>query len=71
MCIRDRITVDFKDRSVAEVLDACLKGSGLRYELLDNTIIIRNVNGVNPSKDEVKGRVITGKVCLLYTSRCV
>lgn len=57
-----KITVDFKDRSVAEVLDACLKGSGLRYELLDNTIIIRNVNGVNPSKDEVKGRVITGKV---------
>ncbi|WP_255302011.1 SusC/RagA family TonB-linked outer membrane protein [Butyricimonas sp. Marseille-P3923] len=36
-----KVTVDVVDKSVSEVLDDCLKGSGLYYELVDNTIVIR------------------------------
>ena len=57
-----KISAGFKDQTVAEVLDVCLKGSGLCYELVENTIIIRDVNMVKPSNDEVKEKVITGKV---------
>lgn len=57
-----KITADFKDKSVSDVLDVCLKGSGLRYELMDNTIIIRNLNEPDDSKKEVKGRIIAGTI---------
>ncbi len=36
-----RVTVDFRNESVARVLEGCLKGSGLYYEFVDNTIVIR------------------------------
>ena len=57
-----KISAEFKDQCVAEVLDICLKGSGLRYELLENTIIIRQAGERVQSDKELKGRVIKGVV---------
>jgi len=56
-----KITIDFKDKRVSEVLDVCLKGSGLCYELLDNTIVIRNQDAHLVAED-LKGKVIAGRI---------
>ena len=37
------ITADFKNETVASILQYCLQGTGLSYEFLNNTIIIRQV----------------------------
>ena len=57
-----KLSLDFKNKSVAEVLDKCLKDSGLYYELLDNTIVIRDLGESGGNEKEVKGRVIRGVV---------
>ncbi|MCR9011542.1 SusC/RagA family TonB-linked outer membrane protein [Gabonibacter chumensis] len=52
-----RITVDIKDMEIKQVLDICLKDTGLYYELIDNTVIIQK-----RQKDEKKTVSIRGKV---------
>lgn len=41
-------TVNVTDKSVKEVLDNCLKESGLKYEILDEVIVVRKDNSVQP-----------------------
>ena len=57
-----KLSLDFKNKSVAEVLDECLKDSGLYYEFLDNTIVIRGLGESGGNEKEVKRRVIQGVV---------
>ncbi len=52
-----RITVDIKDMEITQVLDICLKGTGLYYELMDNTVVIRK-----RQQEEKKNVSIQGKV---------
>lgn len=50
----------YTDVDIKEVLDACLKGSGLTYRLVDNTIVIQSVPMIvsdSLSKITVKGTV--------------
>ena len=35
------LNLQYTDADIKEVLDACLKGSGLTYRLVDNTIVIQ------------------------------
>ena len=51
-----RITGKFKDMEVSHVLDACLQGTGLYYELVNNTIIVR------VKQDEKKSLTLQGRV---------
>lgn len=39
------VTCTLKDKSLEEVLDQVLKGTGLTYEIVDNTVIIRKGGG--------------------------
>ncbi len=57
-----KLSIDIKNKSVAEVLDECLKDSGLHYEFLDNTIVIRGLGELGENEKEVKGRIIQGMV---------
>lgn len=50
------ITADFKNEEVCQVLDVCLKGSGLTYEMVDNTIVIR------VQQEQKKTVILQGKV---------
>ena len=52
------VTVDMKNASLKEVLDYCLEGSGLSYEILNRTIVITN----KPAKQKVSKKVVKGKV---------
>jgi len=52
-----KITIDFREKSVAEVLDVCLKDSRLCYELVNKTIVIR----VRP-EDDKKSAILQGTV---------
>lgn len=56
------LTVDLKKVSVDDVLKFCLRGTQLGYQIVDQTIVIRNLNESDQKKEEVKGRVVTGKV---------
>ena len=51
-----RITGNFKDVEVSQVLNACLKGTGLYYELVNNTIIV-HFQQVEKKSVLLKGRV--------------
>ena len=56
------LTVELKNVSVQDVLEACLKDTKLGYKIVDQTIIIRNLTELEQKKDEVKKKSITGKV---------
>ena len=56
------LTVELKNVSVRDVLEACLKDTKLGYKIVDQTIIIRNLTELEQKKDEVKKKSITGKV---------
>lgn len=54
------LNLHYTDVDIKEVLDACLKGSGLTYRLVDNTIVIQSVPVIvsdSLSKITVKGTV--------------
>lgn len=51
-----RVTANFQNESVAQILKTCLKGSGLYYEFVDNTIVIRW------GQEDKKFKTIRGKV---------
>lgn len=52
-----RVSGNFENVTLAHVLETCLKGTGLFYDLLDNTIIIRERN-----EDGKKSMVLQGCV---------
>lgn len=65
-----KVTLDLKNASLAEVLDLCLSGQALTYQIFDNTIVIRQTPGPNLSTTErekekravttvVRGRIFT------------
>jgi TonB-dependent starch-binding outer membrane protein SusC len=62
------VTLHLKQASVTEVLNVCLKGQGLSYEIKFNTIIIREAapvikpEPVKPVADEAPPKIIKGKV---------
>ena len=54
------LNLQYTDADIKEVLDACLKGSGLTYRLVDNTIVIQQAPVAasdSLSKITVKGTV--------------
>ena len=51
-----RVTANFQNESVTQILKICLKGSGLYYEFVDNTIVIRL------GQEDKKFKTIRGKV---------
>lgn len=55
-----KLNLEYTDVDIKVVLDACLKGTGLTYRLMDNTIVIQHaaaVSGDTLSKINVKGVV--------------
>ena len=52
-------SLDVKDATLEEVLDKCLKGTGVSYEIEDDVVIIRPER---PVRDEVKKVVLKGVV---------
>ena len=55
------LTIQMEDKTVKEVLDACLKDTGLKYLLENNLIIIK--------KETVQVHPVV--ICLLYTSTLI
>lgn len=51
--------LNVKDVPLTEVLEACLKGSAIGYEVVGNEIILKRVK---PGTQAVQGRKLTGKV---------
>lgn len=50
------LTINEKDKSIKDILDKCLKGTNLTYEISDNEIIIKQKN--NTQNRTIKGIVI-------------
>ena len=54
------VTCTLKDKSLKEVLDQVLAGTGLTYEIVDNTVIIRKGGGKNVAQTtRVNGTVVS------------
>ena len=54
-----KIDVEIKDKTVREALDICLKGTGLEYEIQQNTVIVKRKQEKAP---EIEKLVVKGKV---------
>ena len=55
----ERMDVDFTDKSVADILDFCLKDKGLSYKMVNNHVIIKKIPTV---PDLQKTAIVSGKV---------
>lgn len=51
------LTVNEKNAEITKVLDKCLKNSGLRYELVDQVIVINKSNAAPQNKVTIQGIV--------------
>ena len=60
--VERRLTLDFKDAAVTAVMDKVLEGTGLKYEILNNFIILSvDLRTAVDSLVEVTGRVVDEK----------
>ncbi len=53
------INVNFTNEEIDKILDYCLKGKGVEYNIVNNHIVIKKVA---PAVPQVKQRILTGKV---------
>lgn len=59
-----RMSLDFRGAGVTEILEECLKGTGLSYKIVENTVIITPGSAVSSAVTEkmsLKGRVTDKK----------
>lgn len=56
------LTCHFKDEPLKTVLQTCLKGTGLTWKVVDNTIVLQAAQRSATDSTQVKERKITGKV---------
>lgn len=55
----ENINVNFTNEEIDKILDYCLKGKGVEYNIVNNHIVIKKVA---PAVPQVKQRILTGKV---------
>src|SRR5690606_14927275 len=48
------VTIDLKNASLREVLDACLEGQALDYEIEESTVLIKPKASVRPTSTEIR-----------------
>ncbi|MDE7074129.1 MAG: carboxypeptidase-like regulatory domain-containing protein, partial [Odoribacter sp.] len=51
------VTADFKESALADVLERCLQGTGLTFEMVSNRIIIKKAVPQQPERRMLKGKV--------------
>lgn len=55
------ITLDMKDASLEQVLEKCLKGQNLSYQIIDNNVVITRNDGVASRQRTLTGNVTDGQ----------
>lgn len=58
----EKVDVYFTNEEVETILDYCLKGKGLSYDIVDRHVVVKREEAAAPQTQQPQQRILTGKV---------